>query len=140
MSQEPEPSASGKAFTRKQWKQGLLDTFDRLTIPKTHILVLGNIPSLRTDPPTCLSQHATNVQACSSPLSGYLIKYDRVEQAAVTTVGGRYLDMTPWFCSETCTAVVGKYEVYINSDHVTKVYTFALGGVLTKALHLQSAP
>jgi len=139
VSQEPELSASGKVFTRKQWQRGLLDTFDRLTIPKSRILVLGNIPTLRADPPTCLSQHTTDIQACSAPLRAYLVNYNRAEQTAATSVGGRYVDMTPWFCSRTCTAVVGKYEVYINADHVTKVYTFALGEVLAKALQLQSA-
>ncbi len=102
----------------------------------THVVILGNIPSLPDDPPTCLSLHTTDIQVCSGPPTRYLVKYNRAEKAAVTSVGGRYIDMTPWFCSRRCTAVVGNYEVYINADHVTKVYTFALGGVLAKALQL----
>lgn len=36
-------------------------------------------------------------------------------------------------CSSTCTAVVGKYEVYIDEGHVTMVYTYFLQHAMERA-------
>ena len=44
--------------------------------------------------------------------------------------------MTPWFCSTTCTAVVGKYEVAINEGHVTRAYSYFLEHDMEQALGL----
>ena len=41
--------------------------------------------------------------------------YHLAEAAAVESFGGRYIDPTPWFCSKSCTPVIGNYDVY--SDH-----------------------
>ena len=58
---------------------------------------------------------------------------------AVTSVGGRYIDVTPWFCSTTCTAVIGNYQVYFNQAHVMGSYATSLGGVMADALQLPAS-
>ncbi len=130
MSQEHQTNAKGQMFTESQWRKGLEDTFDKLTIPKANIVVIGNVPHLPVSGPVCLSQHLIDVQQCSARPDEITSSYDTADKEAVTSVGGRYIDTTPWFCSTTCTAVIGKYEVYINQGHVTKVYI-----ILPRARH-----
>jgi hypothetical protein len=60
--------------------------------------------------------------------------YDTAERTAVSAVGGRYIDTTHWFCQRTCTAIVGKYEVYFDEGHLTQEYAHFLEGVLANAL------
>ena len=66
-------------------------------------------------------------------------RYVHAEQAAASEAGTRYISVLPWFCSTTCTAVIGKFEVYFDLYHVTAAYTFYLDRVLSEALSL-SAP
>ena len=54
--------------------------------------------------------------------------------------GARYVDVTPWFCSTICTAVVGRYEVYYDQYHVTADYSIVLEQVLQQALRLPGHP
>jgi hypothetical protein len=65
--------------------------------------------------------------------------YGQAERAAVEVVGGRYVDVTPWFCSATCTAVIGRYQVYFNKQHVMGPYAAFLGGVMAQALQLPTS-
>jgi hypothetical protein len=46
------------------------------------------------------------------------------------------VDVNPWFCSRTCPAIIGPYEVYVDSAHITNTYARVLEGVLTDALRL----
>jgi hypothetical protein len=62
--------------------------------------------------------------------------YEHAEQMAATEEGAHYVNITPWFCSNTCTAVIGKYEVFWDQGHITAAYAYFLAGVLTRALHL----
>ncbi len=121
-----------------QWQQGLTDTIDSLNVPKDTIDILGNIPALPQSGPVCLAQHATDVQKCSGPVRTSLSPYNRAERLAAASGGSRYIDVTPWFCSTVCTAIIGSYEVYLDQFHVTSTYSFALLDVLTDALDLSS--
>ena len=47
-----------------------------------------------------------------------------------------YVNVTRWFCANTCPAVIGKYEVYFDQYHITAAYASFLAGVLAKALPL----
>jgi hypothetical protein len=62
------------------------------------------------------------------------------ERAAATSLGVGYVDITPWLCSATCTAVVGKYEAYLDEFHITASYSFFVEPLLIRVLHLPSAP
>ena len=108
-------------------------------VPKSRIVVLGNIPLLPTSGPQCLSRQPDNVQACSGPVSPLLAPFNKAEQMAATEEGAHYVSVTPWFCSSTCTAVVGNYEVYWDRYHITAAYAFFLGGVLAESLPLPHA-
>jgi hypothetical protein len=126
-------------FSVNQWHQGLLKTLAMLRIPMSRVVVLGNIPVFAQNPPECLSAHVSNIQACSTPARTFLTPYNQTESDAADTLGARYVDVTPWFCSSTkCPAVIGKYEVYTDKDHVDATYAYYLKRVLRQALQIPS--
>jgi hypothetical protein len=136
ITQEVRNKPDGKYYSPAQWQQGMAKTISLIHVPKDRIVVLGNIPVLPTSGPECLSQHPDNVQACSGPVGSFWNSRDQAERTAVTEAGGRYLNVTPWFCSSTCTAVIGDYEVYWDDAHITTTYAEFLAGVLAASLPL----
>jgi peptidoglycan/LPS O-acetylase OafA/YrhL len=139
ITQEVRGKPNGDNYTPSQWQQGLENTFKQLDVPTSRILVLGNTPSLPQSGPQCLSRNGADVQACSAPNTSTWTQYADAEQAAATSAGARYISVIPWFCSTTCTAVIGKYEVYFDDHHITGAYSFFLSGVLSQALDLSAA-
>ena len=73
LTQELRVNQDAKPFTFQQWGQGLTTTFHRIHIPRSRVVVLGNIPFLPDNPPECLARHSSNIQACSGPLDTYVI-------------------------------------------------------------------
>jgi peptidoglycan/LPS O-acetylase OafA/YrhL len=122
-----------------QWQQGLEATLMQLDVPKTRVVVLGNIPILPQNAPECLSRHVSDIQACSGPVITYLTPFNQAEKTAAYSVGAHYLDVTPWFCSTVCTGVIGRYDVFVDQFHVGATYTYVLEGVLRQALHISTA-
>ena len=139
VSQEAEAAPGNLAYSRNQWRVGLAAFFSSITVPNVHFDVIGNIPTLPTDPPLCLDVHPDDVPVCSAPRAKAINRYESYNEAeaeAVNSVGGRYVDVTPWFCSATCTAVIGDYQVYFDGYHVAGPYAASLEGVMSGALRL----
>jgi peptidoglycan/LPS O-acetylase OafA/YrhL len=138
VTQEPFSEPGGGTYTAKQWGRGTVDTLEKIPVPASRILVLGDIPSFSISPPVCLLGHMSDVQACSSPLPPYRVQINAAEMKAAARVGARYVSVIPWFCTTTCTAVIGRYEVYYDDYHITLAYSDYLSSVLTTALRLSS--
>jgi hypothetical protein len=136
VTQEPFSKPGGGDYTAAQWEQGMVKTLRQMAVPARRILVLGNIPSFSISPPVCLLGHTTDVQACSSPLPQYLAQTNAAELKAAKRVGARYVSVIPWFCSTTCTTVIGRYEVYYDDYHITQAYSAYLTRVLAATLAL----
>ena len=103
---------------------------------RTKFIVLGNIPYLGFSPPDCLAEHPDQVQLCSRPNRTMSQGHNRAEQRAVTAKGGRYINVTPWFCATKCSSVIGHYEVYLDRLHVTETYSLFLENTLAQGLEL----
>jgi len=140
ITQEVRSKPDGKNYSSARWQEALTDTMKQLDVPAKKVVVLGNIPILPQNGPQCLSQHASDVQQCSGPLDPIFREYMRAEQAAATKAGARYIDVIPWFCSTTCTAIISRFEVYFDKFHITADYAFFLYGVLAESLHLSTPP
>jgi peptidoglycan/LPS O-acetylase OafA/YrhL len=136
VTQEPFSEPGGGDYTAAQWEHGMVKTLQQIAVPARRILVLGNIPSFSISPPVCLLGHTTDVQACSSPLPQYLTQTNAAELKAAKRVGARYVSVIPWFCSTTCTTVIGRYEVYYDDYHITLAYSAYLTKVLAAVLAL----
>jgi hypothetical protein len=131
-------SPTGKVYPPVQWGRALRRVLLSVTSPHTEKVVLGNIPHLPQSPPECLSRNTADVQACSGRPSSLVVADNTAEHAAALSVGGRYIDTTPWFCQKTCTSIVGRYEPYWDDGHVTRTYAHFLEGVFAEALHFPS--
>jgi hypothetical protein len=135
VTQEVQAGNGKKPYTGAQWQNILEEGLRQMAGPRTKFVVLGNIPNLGQSPPDCLAQHPKQVQACSGPPDSNLI-YNQAEQRGVTAVGGRYINVVPWFCTTSCSAVIGHFEVYVNQLHLTRTYSLFLEHVLAEKLDL----
>ena len=100
----------------------------------TEKVFLGNIPLLSQPGPTCLSAHLDDAQACSTPVAQAYRGFDETEFSVAASFHVRYIDPTPWFCSNVCTAIVGPYDVYMDRFHVSATYATYLRNVLAQVL------
>ena len=135
VSQDSTYSAPGlKGFTTLQWQNGLTNLFSQISDSHTEKIFLGNIPLLSQSGPTCLSVHLDDVQACSRPTAHAYRHLDQAEYSVTSSLGIRYIDPTPWFCSKVCTAIVGSYCVYMDAYHVSATYAAYLHKALAQAI------
>jgi hypothetical protein len=115
---------------------GLTHALAGVTSPTTVKVVLGDTPELPQLGPQCLSLHAGDVQSCTGPLSASRPAFEEAEQTAASDTGSRYINVRPWFCSKVCTSIIGHYEVYAETGHITNEYARYLETVLAGALGL----
>jgi peptidoglycan/LPS O-acetylase OafA/YrhL len=127
---------AGGLYSAAEWQGGLERTLRLVTSPNTTKVVIGNIPYLPEPGPDCLARHPDDVQACSGSSNLARTSFDRAEKRAAAATGARYIDVAPWFCNTSCTAVVGDDEVYVDDNHITNTYARFLEGVMAQALNL----
>jgi peptidoglycan/LPS O-acetylase OafA/YrhL len=122
-------------FSAAQWKSGLDGLFRGFRVPKMKMVLLGSTPILARPGPVCLAEHPTEVQVCSTPARLAVPRLAQVDQEAARADHVGYIDTTPWFCSLTCTAIIGDYEVYdATGTHISGVWAKYLQNVLAGAL------
>ena len=103
------------------WAAGADRTMARLTAVAPHVVVLGDNPTSRTDPPSCLSGSMGNAAACATTRER-AVRPDRIagEADAAHAHGATFVDTTDWFCTPTtCPAVVGDLLVLRDQTHLT---------------------
>ena len=132
ISQEVDQKPNTTEYTTTQWRRGLGQLFAHIQAPKAQEVIIGNIPY--GGGPDCLFQHLTSVQACSTKPQPSVLSYNEAERQAARAAGARYINLIPWFCSRTCSSVIGGYNVYVNRKHVAVGYSRFLEGALTEAL------
>jgi hypothetical protein len=127
--------------TTTRWTAGLERTLRLIATPGTRKVILGDIPYLAQPAADCLAANTSNVQACSTPAST-AVKTDhmKAEQTAAAATKSRYISVVPWFCSATCTPIVGNMIVYFDQYHASRTYTLYLSGALQAALKPVLAP
>jgi hypothetical protein len=136
VSQAVTPHPPGRLYSPAQWQAGLVRTLNQITATNSMKVVLGNTPTLNQFGPVCLSQHPHDAQSCADPANSYLTPFRHAEARAAVVSGAHYVDTTPWFCTRTCSAVIGHFEVYVDEIHITNTYASALEGVLATSLGL----
>jgi hypothetical protein len=109
-----------------------------LSTPKTRKVVIGNLAVSAYYGPDCLARHTDSVQACSVPPQEPFTRFNEAEERAAEAGGASYIDVLPWFCTKTCSPIIGNDEIYWD-DHVTTRYSLFLEGVLEKSLDLPKA-
>ena len=127
----------GVAATSAQWETGLSKTLSMLKMPGTQLAVMGDIPILSQDDPTCLAAHETDVKACMTPLAtAETGVYVSAEEQAATANGAEYIPTEQWICAQLCVPIVGHIRVYNDQYHISATYAKYLSGAVQTALHL----
>jgi hypothetical protein len=125
------------SFTGIQWQRGLDDLFNSFHVPKKRMVFLGTTPELAQPGPVCLAAHPRDVQVCSSPARSSVPPLNQVDRDTALADDVEFIDTIPWFCSRTCTPIIGNYEVYdILGDHVSGAWAQYLEDVIAQGLSL----
>jgi hypothetical protein len=100
-------------------------------------IVLGGFPqpAPASNPTICLSRNPTNVTSCAfKPLA--ITQGDNAAFAsAAAAKRDVFVNQTPWFCTSTCPAIIGKYVPYtIDAYHSNNTYLNWLKGVLWSSI------
>lgn len=118
-----------------EWQTGLEGVLHDLTASGARLIVLGDLPVLEQPAPECLAAHAADVSACATSRDKALENvYHDAERAAAGSADATYIDPTSWFCTETCTPIVGETLVYRNKFHISATYAAYLSGVVRLAI------
>ncbi len=135
ITQDFQSKPGGGLYSGTEWQEGLAKTISKIHVARSKVVVLGNMPLLPFDAPECLSHNVDDVQACSSDTLSFGALYV-AEKSAAAEEGAHYVNVTRWFCSDTCPAVIDNYEVYFDQEHITAAYASFLAGVLARSLPL----
>lgn len=123
-----------RTFTPDMWRDALVDTVRRLPSGSKTVL-LGDIPHITKPAGECLSRNPGNISSCAEKAVDVVPAYanDALKAAAAAT-GARYVDITRWFCAQTCPVVIDGVVAYAGIYHTTHDYARYLSGVLAAAL------
>jgi peptidoglycan/LPS O-acetylase OafA/YrhL len=120
------------------WQEGLASTLDQLVPLAQDVIVLGDMAYPAEPGIDCLTAHADNVTACNTIRSDAVFaEHNRLEETTAEAHGARYIDIIPWFCTDsTCPAVVGGLTTHRDAYHVAENYVVWLAGALGEATGL----
>jgi peptidoglycan/LPS O-acetylase OafA/YrhL len=118
------------------WDAALTRTLAALHQAAGQVVLLGDTPNPRGDPPSCLAQNPSNVLACATPASDAISPLRiAAERELSAAVGVAFIDPSPWVCpSEPCPATIGRYLVYRDGGHMTTAFATALAPYVVAAL------
>lgn len=114
------------------WRDGLVKTAKRLP-PSTRIVMLANQPHPTDVPAECVASHPDSLTKCALPADEAVPDQSGWKNAA-KDVDGTFIDVTPWFCTDACPAVIADQIVYAGSGHITVGYGRYVSGALQAAL------
>jgi SGNH domain (fused to AT3 domains) len=124
-------------FAAGQWHQGLTRLFTSFNVPGMRTVLLGTTPVLAQAGPVCLAAHPDDVQKCSSRAATSVPPLNEVDRSTALEHHVSFIDTIPWFCTATCTPIIGKYEVYDTSGaHVSGIWATYLLKVIALRLGL----
>jgi peptidoglycan/LPS O-acetylase OafA/YrhL len=103
-------------------------TIATLQAAGARVVVLGDTPQVPWDPADCLSANPDHVLRCAVPTEAALDPaWLAAEQAAAEALGATFVDTAAWVCpSDPCPAVIGRYVVYSDTNHLTRPFVAAL--------------
>ncbi len=132
LSQGRNRTPSGHVYPTAQWQRGLELLLRTVAAVHPRTVVLGDVPT--NGGPVCMAGHPDDIQACAGdPRS----PYDRAEARAAELGGASYVATVPWFCTVTCSPVIGDFDVYFNASHVSTSYSRFLETVLARSLGIE---
>ncbi len=121
-------SAVPIAQVRDRWDAATGRTLERVAALAGHVVVIGDTPRAKVDPPVCLSANLDDASACAMPFADAVKPgWTAAEAAVASGAGATFIDPTPWICrTDPCPAVTGRLLVFRDQHHLTATYSRAL--------------
>ncbi len=118
------------------WGPALGRMLDKLKAPSREIVIIGDTPNPKGDPPVCLSAHLDDMIACMTPSSFATLPARAATEALVAEQhGATFIDPTSWVCpSDPCPVVIGRFLVYRNGGHIATAFARGLAPYLERAM------
>ncbi|VXC45552.1 Acyltransferase [Pseudoclavibacter sp. 8L] len=119
------------------WEAGLENTIAQVPAG-TRSIVLADVPRMTASPAPCLSNHLNNALECARDATSALQSPARDADRRVGLSGQdvSYVDLTPYFCSDVCPAIIGSSLVYRDAHHITATFSTRMAGTLWNELSL----
>lgn len=123
------------------WDAALERTLRRLKAIAGDVALVADIPRADVDPPVCLSSSPDDRLACATPAAIALEPSRTAADAAIADrLGLAFVDPTSWICpSDPCPAVIGRFLVYRDEQHLATPFATALARRMLDALSSQVA-
>jgi len=124
----------GKEETPQVWREGLVKTVKLL--PETSkVVMLGNTPHPATPPAECVASNPNDLPTCASD-PAQAVPDQTGWSGAAKDVDATFIDVTPWFCADSCPAIIGDQIVYAGKNHITQKY----GRYVSGSIEAKMAP
>jgi hypothetical protein len=112
----------------------LRQSLTRLSRRATHLVYVGQPPGMRRALVDCVSGGLRLRSSCFRG-PGHAAGPNRLKREAVESVGGTFVDPTPWLCSrERCAVVVRSRPVYVDTTHLEAGFAAFLAPPFRRAL------
>jgi len=125
--------------TNTLWGEEFPKALANLKTIANKVVVIGNNPSMATDPLRCASKPKQNLLLCASftpNADNHII--NKIESDAAKSLGIPYVDTVSIACSKTlCPVVINGYFVYFDQWHFTDQYVQFATPWLAQKLKLQ---
>jgi peptidoglycan/LPS O-acetylase OafA/YrhL len=110
------------------WSTGVNAVLQRLT-STSEVLYVGQSPTLSSDPTTCLSEHLSDVQSCSTPRDMAVTPSVRdLGESLARQAGAIYMDPADLLCTDVCPMIDRNLVMYRDKSHLTATYSQSLAG------------
>lgn len=134
-------SVDGKATSdgvSEAWMSGLTSIIQQIQPNAGRVVVIGDMAYPNLSGIDCLTANPDDVSACGTPRSDAVDEgHNVLEGQTAEAAGATYVNLIPWFCTETeCPAVIGGLTVHRDSYHTGENYVVFLAQALADATGL----
>jgi hypothetical protein len=111
------------------WGDALERMLRRLRKLAGRVVVMGDTPNPRGNPPVCLSANLSDALACATPAERAIsLKRTATEREIADKLGAVFIDPTDWVCpTDPCPALIGRWLVYRDGGHIATAFARGLG-------------
>lgn len=115
------PGGDTRRRRDRLWRAAWIDSLAALRARAGAVVLLGDTPMWREDPIDCLRDHPRDIGRCDTPRDEAVSsRTDAIERAAAARADVGYVPSAGLVCpGDPCQAVIGRYLVLVDTQHMT---------------------
>lgn len=123
-------------FSDVTWRSSLEKAIREIATTRTKVAVIEDVVNMSSPPQTCLAAYPTDIQRqCSTPFPNTNDPgHQQAEKEAAAATGAGFIKTSQWFCTSSCSPVIGSFIPFYDQGHVSATYAKFLSGVFTTAV------